>query len=125
MRRRQAKALSDAKRRRIRQGCKVMRWPTRSLRYLTSFHQHRDRTPHRDTRFSHPHPTTPPIMSWSGFKKSINRAGTGIMMKTGQVERTVDPEFADEESKYRQLEKEAASLQKETKAYLDSMRGES
>lgn len=63
-------------------------------------------------------------MSWSGFKKSINRAGTGIMMKTGQVERTVDPEFADEESKYRQLEKEAASLQKETKAYLDSMRGE-
>ncbi|PWN25073.1 BAR-domain-containing protein [Jaminaea rosea] len=61
-------------------------------------------------------------MSWSGFKKSINRAGTGIMMKTGQVERTVDNEFADEEAKYRQLEKECQTLQKEAKAYLDSMR---
>lgn len=63
-------------------------------------------------------------MSWSGFKKSINRAGTGIMMKTGQVERTIDSEFADEESKYRALEKECLTLQKEAKGYLDSMRSE-
>lgn len=63
-------------------------------------------------------------MSWSGFKKSINRAGTGIMMKTGQVERTVDTDFADEEAKYRQMEKECLALQKEAKGYLDSMRGE-
>lgn len=44
------------------------------------------------------------------------------MMKTGQVERTVDNEFADEEAKYRQLEKECQTLQKDAKAYLDSMR---
>lgn len=47
------------------------------------------------------------------------------MMKTGQVERTVDTEFADEEAKYRQLEKECLALQKEAKGYLDSMRSES
>lgn len=52
----------------------------------------------------------------------MNRAGTGIMMRTGQVERTIDNEFSDEEAKYRQLEKEAQVLQKEAKAYLDSIR---
>lgn len=46
------------------------------------------------------------------------------MMKTGQVERTVDGEFADEEAKYKSLEKECQTLQKEAKAYLDSMRSE-
>lgn len=45
-------------------------------------------------------------------------------MKTGQVERTVDSEFSDEESKYRALEKECGVLQKEAKAYLDAMRSE-
>lgn len=64
-------------------------------------------------------------MSWAGFKKSMNRAGTGIMMRTGQVERTIDNEFAEEEAKYRQLEKESQVLQKEAKSYLDSVRSES
>ena len=63
------------------------------------------------------------------------------MQKTGQVERTVDREFTDEEAKYRtcvaflqtmllgsratslRYEKEVEKLQKEAKAYLDSMRG--
>lgn len=45
-------------------------------------------------------------------------------MKTGQVERTVDSEFSEEESKYKVLEKECGVLQKEAKAYLDAMRSE-
>ena len=35
------------------------------------------------------------------FKKNLNRAGTTLMQKTGQIERTVDREFADEEAKYK------------------------
>ncbi|KAN0063786.1 BAR adaptor protein Hob3 [Thecaphora frezii] len=62
-------------------------------------------------------------MSWGGFKKSLNRAGTTLMQKTGQVERTIDTEFAEEEQRYRQMEKEMVALQKEAKVYLDAMRG--
>lgn len=61
-------------------------------------------------------------MSWSGFKKSVNRAGTTILQKTGQIERTVDREFSEEEAKYRTFEKECQALQKEGKAYWDAMR---
>ncbi|CEH15978.1 bar-domain-containing protein [Ceraceosorus bombacis] len=61
-------------------------------------------------------------MSWNGFKKSLSRAGTTVMQKTGQVDRTVDSEFADEEARYRALEKEVLALQKEAKGYLDAIR---
>ncbi|KXN90977.1 Protein hob3 [Leucoagaricus sp. SymC.cos] len=61
-------------------------------------------------------------MSWAGFKKSVNRAGTTLLQKTGQIERTVDREFEDEESKYRVYEKECQALQKDSKAYCDAMR---
>lgn len=61
-------------------------------------------------------------MSWSGFKKAVDRAGTSLMQKTGQIERTIDREFADEESRYKQFEKETVALQKETKAYLEAMK---
>ncbi|KIO25345.1 hypothetical protein M407DRAFT_92821 [Tulasnella calospora MUT 4182] len=44
------------------------------------------------------------------------------MQKTGQIERTIDREFADEESRYKQFEKETVALQKETKAYLEAMK---
>ena len=63
-------------------------------------------------------------MSWGGFKKSINRAGTSILQKTGQVDRTVDAEFQDEVARFKQLEKETLLLQKEAKGYLDAIRGE-
>ena len=75
------------------------------------------------------------------------------MQKTGQIERTIDREFADEEAKYKmcvcghtyshskliivnictdtadgeilpRYEKECQALQKQSKAYLDAMRGE-
>lgn len=61
-------------------------------------------------------------MSWSGFKKAINRAQTTVMMKTGQVERTVDREYEMEERRFRALETAAVRLQKEAKGYLDSLR---
>ncbi|KAL0062698.1 hypothetical protein AAF712_010393 [Marasmius tenuissimus] len=61
-------------------------------------------------------------MSWSGFKKSVNRAGTTLLQKTGQIERTVDREFTEEEAKYRTFEKECQALQKDGKTYWDSMR---
>ncbi|KAK0530251.1 BAR adaptor protein Hob3 [Tilletia horrida] len=62
-------------------------------------------------------------MSWAGLKKSVNRAGTLMLQKTSQVDKTVDAEFAEEDARYRTLEKETIALQKEAKAYLDSVRG--
>ncbi|KAI0780140.1 BAR-domain-containing protein [Fomes fomentarius] len=61
-------------------------------------------------------------MSWTGFKKGISRAGTSLMQKTGQIERTVDREFADEEAKYKTYEKECQVLQKAAKGYADAMK---
>jgi len=45
-----------------------------------------------------------------------------LMQKTGQIERTIDREFAEEEGRYRTMEKETNNLQKEAKTYLDAMR---
>ncbi|KAI5450131.1 BAR adaptor protein Hob3 [Naganishia albida] len=61
-------------------------------------------------------------MSWGGLKKAASRAGTQLMQKTGQIERTVDREFMEEEARYRTMEKELNNLQREAKNYLDSMR---
>ncbi|EIW70183.1 hypothetical protein TREMEDRAFT_71548 [Tremella mesenterica DSM 1558] len=44
------------------------------------------------------------------------------MQKTGQIERTNDSEFAEEERRFKQMEKETNNLQKEAKTYLDAMR---
>jgi hypothetical protein len=64
------------------------------------------------------------------------------MQKTGQVERTVDREFVDEEAKFKgwvavairsllrshsrsgRFEKEANLLQKDSKAFIDALRGQ-
>jgi hypothetical protein len=40
-------------------------------------------------------------MSWAGLKKATARATTSVMMKTGQVERSDNSEFAREEAMYR------------------------
>ncbi|KAI9600683.1 hypothetical protein H4Q26_000473 [Puccinia striiformis f. sp. tritici PST-130] len=56
------------------------------------------------------------------FKKTVNRAGTTLMQKTGQLEKTTDREFQDHEVKFKTMEKNSLTLQKEAKAYLDSMR---
>ncbi|KAH9446738.1 hypothetical protein Pst134EA_030644 [Puccinia striiformis f. sp. tritici] len=47
------------------------------------------------------------------------------MQKTGQLEKTTDREFQDHEVKFKTMEKNSLTLQKEAKAYLDSMRGKS
>jgi hypothetical protein len=47
-------------------------------------------------------PTCPPRHPHSAsLKKAASRAGTTLMQKTGQIERTVDREFAEEEGRYR------------------------
>ncbi|KAF8647133.1 hypothetical protein AX16_006964 [Volvariella volvacea WC 439] len=61
-------------------------------------------------------------MSWAGLKKTVSRAGTTLLQKTGQIERTVDREFTEEEAKYKTFEKECQALQKDSKAYWDAMR---
>ncbi|KAI3623180.1 hob3 [Malassezia furfur] len=61
-------------------------------------------------------------MSWGGFKKSINRAGTQLMQKTGQLERSDDSRFKEEEQKYREFEKHTTALLKNSREYLDAIR---
>ncbi len=63
-------------------------------------------------------------MSWKGFTKTLNRAGTSLMQKANAVDRTDDPEFAQQSNETRELEKQTKALQKEAKGYLDAMRGE-
>ncbi|KAF8310336.1 BAR-domain-containing protein [Cantharellus anzutake] len=61
-------------------------------------------------------------MSWYEFKKTVNRAGTTLMQKTGQIERTVDRDFSDESAKFKTYEKETIALQKDSKAFLEAIR---
>lgn len=61
-------------------------------------------------------------MSWSGFKKAINRAGTHVLMKTGQIEASIDLEFEFEEKRYKMMEEKSNKLQKELKEYLNTLR---
>lgn len=61
-------------------------------------------------------------MSWTGFKKAVNRAGTHVMMKTGQVDQTIDREFDVEERRFHVVEAAATQLEKEAKGYLDAVR---
>ncbi|SHO78028.1 Similar to S.cerevisiae protein RVS161 (Amphiphysin-like lipid raft protein) [Malassezia sympodialis ATCC 42132] len=61
-------------------------------------------------------------MSWGGLKKSFNRAGTQLMQRTGQLERSDDSRFKEEETKYREFEKHATTLLKYSRDYLDSIR---
>ncbi|RKP10772.1 hypothetical protein THASP1DRAFT_27427 [Thamnocephalis sphaerospora] len=58
----------------------------------------------------------------AGFVKSVNRAGTTFMQRTGHVDKTVDREFADIEDRYRMMETKMEKLHKDAKGYLDSLR---
>ncbi|CCH59889.1 hypothetical protein TBLA_0C00730 [Henningerozyma blattae CBS 6284] len=59
-------------------------------------------------------------MSWSGFKKAINRAGNNVMIKSS--DRVTDREYDTEERRYKTLQRAGESLQKEGKGFLDSLR---
>lgn len=61
-------------------------------------------------------------MSWNGFKKAINRAGAQVMMKTGQIEESVDKEYEFEEKRFRAMETSSSKLHKELRHYMDSLR---
>ncbi|EPZ32344.1 Arfaptin/BAR adaptor protein Hob3-like protein [Rozella allomycis CSF55] len=61
-------------------------------------------------------------MSWNGFIKSMSRAGTTIMQKTGAIEKTIDREFDDASSRFSNLESRTNKLGKEAKSFLDSLR---
>ncbi|OZJ06413.1 hypothetical protein BZG36_00545 [Bifiguratus adelaidae] len=80
------------------------------------------------------------VMSWSGFKKNLNRAGTTLMQKAGAVDKTVDRDFDDEVQKFKtqvsrdvvlllsnffgtlRLEAKAEALTREAKGFLDALR---
>ncbi|KAI8804000.1 hypothetical protein BJ742DRAFT_826799 [Cladochytrium replicatum] len=61
-------------------------------------------------------------MSWSGFKKAVNRAATTVMQSTGAVEKTIDRDFEEEERRFKNFEGKVERLHKEAKGYLDSVR---
>lgn len=59
-------------------------------------------------------------MSWEGFKKAVNRAGTSVIVK--DVDKTIDKDFDVEERRYKTLKTAGTNLQKASKGYLDSLR---
>ncbi|KAI9341570.1 hypothetical protein DFJ73DRAFT_645383 [Zopfochytrium polystomum] len=61
-------------------------------------------------------------MSWSGFKKAVSRATVQVMQSVGQMDKTVDKEFDEQEKRYRILESKSEKLHREAKGYLDSVR---
>ncbi|KAI9235027.1 MAG: hypothetical protein BYD32DRAFT_422056 [Podila humilis] len=61
-------------------------------------------------------------MSWSGFKKNLNRATTSVMSKTGNMDRTADREFEEEERRGKILEAKSEALYKEANGYIQSLR---
>jgi hypothetical protein len=72
---------------------------------LRSYHRPLLTAMHRTSRndvnhLPHSHISTASSSSAS-LKKAASRAGTTLMQKTGQIERTVDREFAEEEGRYR------------------------
>ncbi|KAG0042248.1 hypothetical protein BGZ83_000728 [Gryganskiella cystojenkinii] len=61
-------------------------------------------------------------MSWAGFKKNLNRATTSVLSKTGNMDRTTDRDFEDEEKRAKQLEGRAEKLHKEANSYAKALR---
>lgn len=56
-------------------------------------------------------------MSWSGFRKAINRAGTQVMLKTGHIDASVDKEFEQHEENFKILESNANKLLEDLKEF--------
>ncbi|GMM39463.1 hypothetical protein FOG51_03820 [Hanseniaspora uvarum] len=59
-------------------------------------------------------------MSWTGFKKAVNRAGNSVLVK--DVDKTVDKEYDVELRRYKVLERAAGNLTKDSKGFLDALR---
>ncbi|ORX88519.1 BAR-domain-containing protein [Basidiobolus meristosporus CBS 931.73] len=61
-------------------------------------------------------------MSWVGFKKAVDRAGTTIRQKTGSVEKTVDNKYNEEERRFRNLETKAEDLYRQARGYTEAIK---
>ncbi|KAF8934891.1 hypothetical protein BGZ58_005368 [Dissophora ornata] len=61
-------------------------------------------------------------MSWAGLKKNLNRATTSVLHKTGNMDRTTDREFEEEEKRAKQLSSKAEQLHKEANGYAKALR---
>ncbi|KAF9188596.1 hypothetical protein BGZ50_001249 [Haplosporangium sp. Z 11] len=61
-------------------------------------------------------------MSWSGLKKNLSRATTSVLSKTGNVDRTTDREFEEEERRFKNLEHKVEKLHKEANGYAQAVR---
>ncbi|KAF9902035.1 hypothetical protein EC991_005391 [Linnemannia zychae] len=61
-------------------------------------------------------------MSWSGFKKNLNRATTSVLSKTGSMDRTTDREFEEEERRFKSLDQKVERLHKEALGYSQSVK---
>ena len=59
-------------------------------------------------------------MSWTGFKKAVNRAGHSVLIK--DVDKTVDKEYDVELRRYKVLARAAGNLTKDSKGFLDALR---
>lgn len=60
-------------------------------------------------------------MLWTGFKKAINRAGTQVLVLTGNVDKTVDYEFDFSEKRLRLMEHTLGKLENSTRNYLHQL----
>ncbi|KAJ1924308.1 BAR adaptor protein Hob3 [Tieghemiomyces parasiticus] len=61
-------------------------------------------------------------MSWSGFKKSVNRTGISLMQGFGAIEKTVDRDFQEKEANFKVLQTKSEELHKQAKAYIDAVK---
>ncbi|KAF9974536.1 hypothetical protein BGZ65_008677, partial [Modicella reniformis] len=61
-------------------------------------------------------------MSWSGFKRNLNRATSNVLSKTGNMDRTTDREFEEEEKRFKNLEQKLEKLHREANGYAQAVR---
>ncbi|KCV68838.1 hypothetical protein H696_04256 [Fonticula alba] len=61
-------------------------------------------------------------MSFSGFKRTMNRASTAVLQSVGAVDKTVDRQYDEEERRFLQLESNTNKLMTEARQYLDALR---
>ncbi|KAG0246996.1 hypothetical protein B0O80DRAFT_106184 [Mortierella sp. GBAus27b] len=61
-------------------------------------------------------------MSWSGFKRNLNRATSTVLNKTSNADRTTDREFEEEEKRFKNLEQKVDKLHREAVGYAQAVR---
>ncbi|KAI0460718.1 hypothetical protein LJB42_002446 [Komagataella kurtzmanii] len=59
-------------------------------------------------------------MSWSGFKKAVNRAGTQVLMKTNHLDESLDEEFDLQEKNFRIIQQFTQELYNRLSSLLEN-----